>query len=177
MANPPVGIIGEALPAATAIRGEASNCRASAQSLQPTGEPVSCRGATKSSVGAEGDYTSTGRLNDSRALAQRQHAEARPVGGGESKRIGATLADVVDVDTGDETHQLARHLRFLEPVNATRRANRQITDACVRKHRKRHFDLQAPAAAVWRRVLEQRAAESQGGIVIPEGTGLCQQGC
>jgi hypothetical protein len=59
-------------------------------------------------------------------------------------------------------HQLARHLRFLEPVNATRRANRQITDACVRKHRKRHFDLQAPAAAVWRRVLEQRAAESQG---------------
>lgn len=53
-------------------------------------------------------------------------------------------------------------VRVLEPVNATRQANRRITDACVRKHRKRHFDLQAPAAAVWRRVLEERAAESQG---------------
>jgi len=58
-------------------------------------------------------------------------------------------------------HGCASIVRILEPVNAARPGNRQITDACVRKHRKRHFDLQAPASAVWRRVLEDRAAESQ----------------
>jgi len=165
MANPPIGIIGEAL-----LRSYRYSWRSQQLSRVSTIASADWRAGVVPRR-HQVQRRRRRRLHEHRpserqqGLTQRQHAEARPVGGGESKRIGATLADVVDVDTGDETHQLARHLRFLEPVNATRRANRQITDACVRKHRKRHFDLQAPTAAVWRRVLEQRAAESQGGIV------------
>ncbi len=59
-------------------------------------------------------------------------------------------------------HTYPSILRALEPLNATRPAKCAITKACLWKHCKRHFNLQAPAAAIWRRVLEDRAAESQG---------------
>jgi hypothetical protein len=58
-------------------------------------------------------------------------------------------------------HTYPSIVALLEPLNATRPAKSRITKACVFKHRK-HFDLRAGGRAVWRRVLEDRAAESQG---------------
>lgn len=58
-------------------------------------------------------------------------------------------------------HSYPAIVALLEPLNATRARNRQITKACVWKHSKRHFNLQAPTAAIWRRILKKRAAESR----------------
>lgn len=44
-------------------------------------------------------------------------------------------------------------------INAKRPKNAQITFWVVRRHRERHFNVQEPAQAAYRRILERRAAE------------------
>jgi len=57
-------------------------------------------------------------------------------------------------------HSYASILSHLQPVNDTRAGNRQITKDVVHQHKSRHFNLQEPARAIWRRRLEERRAES-----------------
>jgi hypothetical protein len=51
-------------------------------------------------------------------------------------------------------------LDTLQPVNASLPRKSQITADSLHKHRLKHFNLQQPAAALWRRIQEQHAAES-----------------
>jgi hypothetical protein len=66
-------------------------------------------------------------------------------------------------------YTLAAILDTLEPVNASLPRKSQITSDSLHKHRVKHFNLARPAAALWRRILEERvAAESadyESGVV------------
>lgn len=57
---------------------------------------------------------------------------------------GMTLRDINDV---------------IAPMNRKRPVRERINLNNIREHRKRHFDVQAPANAVYRKIIEQRAAE------------------
>ena len=57
---------------------------------------------------------------------------------------GMTLRDINDV---------------IAPMNHKRPVKERINIANIREHRKRHFDVQAPANAVYRAIVEQRARE------------------
>jgi hypothetical protein len=52
-------------------------------------------------------------------------------------------------------------------INARRPKNSQITYWVIRRHRERHFNIQEPAQAAWRRILERRAQEQ--GAELAEG--------
>ncbi len=59
-------------------------------------------------------------------------------------------------------------LSTLEPVNASLPPRAKVTADSLHKHRVKHFNLQQPAAALWRRIQEQHAAESanfESGVV------------
>jgi hypothetical protein len=65
-------------------------------------------------------------------------------------------------------YTLAAILDTLQPVNASLPRKSQITADSLGKHRLKHFNLQQPAAALWRRIQEQHAAESadfESGVV------------
>ncbi len=55
-------------------------------------------------------------------------------------------------------YSLAAILDTLQPVNASLPRKSQITSDSLHKHRIKHFNLAQPAAALWRRILEERAA-------------------
>lgn len=57
---------------------------------------------------------------------------------------GMTLRDINDV---------------IVPMNRKRPARDRINLNNIREHRKRHFDVQAPANAVYRKIIEQRAKD------------------
>ena len=57
-------------------------------------------------------------------------------------------------------HTYPSILQILEPVNAARPKNKQVTEDSLWKHGRKHFGRQAPAREVYRRILERRAAES-----------------
>ncbi|HTY33734.1 hypothetical protein [Mycobacterium sp.] len=54
-------------------------------------------------------------------------------------------------------YSLAAILDALQPVNASLPRKSQITADSLGKHRLKHFNLQQPAAALWRRIMEQQA--------------------
>lgn len=57
-----------------------------------------------------------------------------------------------------------------EHFNATRPKNFQITYASVRWHAKYHFNVQEPAQAAWRRIMERRKAQhASEGETVAEG--------
>lgn len=60
--------------------------------------------------------------------------------------VGYTLPDIVNA--------LAAHNRKLKSEGKA-----QVTYNCVRRHRDRHFDIQSPAAAIYRQIQEKRAVE------------------
>ncbi len=65
-------------------------------------------------------------------------------------------------------YSLAAILDTLQPVNASLPHKSQITADSLHKHKVKHFNLARPAAALWRRILEQHAAESaafESGVV------------
>jgi hypothetical protein len=50
-------------------------------------------------------------------------------------------------------------LEHVADINTHRPKNAQITYWVIRRHRERHFNIQEPAQAAWRRILERRYAE------------------
>jgi hypothetical protein len=67
---------------------------------------------------------------------------------------GLTLRDIEDV---------------IKPLNRNRPQRDRINLNNLREHRRRHFDIQSPANAVYRRIVEQRAAEAN--IDLENGVG------
>ena len=55
---------------------------------------------------------------------------------------------------------LSATLASLESVNAGLPPKSRVTSDSLHKHSTRHFNMQAPAGAIWRRIQEQRTAES-----------------
>jgi hypothetical protein len=70
--------------------------------------------------------------------------------------VGYTLPDIVSA--------LGAH-----NLKLVSEGKRPITYDCVRRHRERHFDMQAPAAAIYRKIQEKRAMEH--GQDVAEGIG------
>lgn len=67
---------------------------------------------------------------------------------------GLTLRDIEDV---------------IRPLNRSRPARDRINLNNLREHRRRHFDVQSPANAVYRRIIEHRAEEAN--IDLENGIG------
>ena len=55
---------------------------------------------------------------------------------------------------------LSAILASLESVNAGLPPKSGVTSDSLHKHSTRHFNMQAPAGAIWRRIQEQRTVES-----------------
>ena len=53
----------------------------------------------------------------------------------------------------------AEILKFVEDINEKRAKNNKITLDSIRNHRQRHFNVQAPTQAGFRRILEKRRAQ------------------
>lgn len=56
-------------------------------------------------------------------------------------------------------------LEHMAQINVRRPKNAQITIWVLRRHRERHFNIQEPAQAAWRRILERRHAEQTDELV------------
>lgn len=50
-------------------------------------------------------------------------------------------------------------LEFVEEINAKRSKNNKITSDSIRNHKQRHFNVQAPTHAGYRRILDKRKAQ------------------
>ena len=97
------------------------------------------------------------------------------VGDESDQRAGAAVraAAAVPAENGNELlsrgFTLSGGLARLESANAALPPKARVSKDSLHKHARLHFNMQAPAGAIWRRIQEQRAAESgvdyESGIV------------